>query len=411
MSAGRLKIAMLSVHSCPIGELGTKDTGGMSVYVRELARALGKRGHLVDIFTRFHDPNDSQIVELDENTRLIHLKAGPIADINKLAIYPHLTDFVCDLERFTNLENREYDLVHSHYWLSGWVGEQLQSLWDIPHLAMFHTLAAVKKAIGVGEEEPELRLSTEKELIQNCSRIIAATRREKDELIRYYDAPPNNIGVVPCGVNLDLFKPMDKMDARKQLGLNHLENIALFVGRIDPLKGIDRLLKANTYLQNNQGFKLIIIGGDSNLKPEWLRLKKLSHELGVQDSVLFIGRVKQEELSLYYSAADVFVVSSHHESFGLVALESLACGTPVIATKVGGIESIVQEGKTGNLVTGNIPRSFADKIASILSNQDTVMKSPKYIRASVIDYSWSNIAEAIIEQYRTTLKNRVDRAA
>ncbi|MBW2092346.1 MAG: glycosyltransferase [Deltaproteobacteria bacterium] len=411
MNAKQLRIAMLSVHSCPIGELGTKDTGGMSVYVRELARALGKLGHSVDVFTRLHGPDDSKIVKLGENTRLIHLKAGRNGNMHKLAIYPHLTDFVCDLEKFINLENREYDLLHSHYWLSGWVGEKIQGLRGIPHMIMFHTLGAVKNAVGVGEIEPELRVTTEKELAKSCNRIVAATAREKAELIRYYGAPLDSISVVPCGVNLELFKPEDKKAARQQLGFNYLESIVLFVGRIDPLKGIDRLLEAKACLQNNPEFKLIIIGGDDHLKPEWLKLKRISRDLGLGDSVLFVGRVKQEDLSLYYSAADVCVVPSHHESFGLVALESLACGTPVVATKVGGIEDIVQEGKTGYLVTGDISRSLADRIATVLSDSNAGLYSPNVLRSSVIEYSWANIADAVIEVYRGMLKNSVARAA
>ncbi len=406
-----MKIAMLSVHSCPLGELGTKDTGGMSVYVRELARSLGKLGHSVDVFTRLHDPNDSQVVALGENARLIHIKAGHKRNMHKLAIYPHLTNFICELERFRNSENREYDLVHSHYWLSGRVGEKLQALWDIPHIIMFHTLGAVKNVIGVGEVEPGLRLSSEKEVAKSCNRIIAATNREKAELSKYYNVPLDIVSVVPCGVNLQLFKPEDKNTARRQLGLNGLESIILFVGRIDPLKGIDRLLKARTYLTDNPELKMIIIGGDDHLKPEWLRLKKITRDFGIENSVLFVGRVDQEDLPLYYSAADVFVVPSHHESFGLVALESLACGTPVVATKVGNIENIIQEGKTGYLVSGDIPRSLAERIAAVLSDSRAGLYVPEVIRDSVVEYSWSKIAAAVVETYRVMFKDRVVRAA
>jgi len=409
--ARRLKIAMLSVHSCPVGELGTKDTGGMSVYVRELARALGNRGHTVDIFTRLHDPKDSQIMELGDNARLIHIKAGYNGDMHKMAIYPHLADFLTALENFRKHDARKYDLVHSHYWLSGWVGGKVQDLWAIPHIAMFHTLGAVKNAIGVGEKEPELRVATETEIIKSCHRIIAATKREKEELMRYYNAVPETIGVVPCGVNLELFKPVDKKTAREQLGLNHERKIILYVGRIDPLKGVDRLITAGAYLKNKYGLKLIIIGGDDQLKPEWQRLKKLSHKLRFQDSVTFVGRIKQEELPLFYSAADVLVIASHHESFGLVALESLACGTPVVATKVGGIEGILRQGETGYVVTDDVPRSLATKITQILSRPHPGLNPPDSIRASITGFSWSNIADAMIEEYAFMLKHGIAQAA
>ena len=206
---GQLKIAMLSVHSCPVGELGTKDTGGMNVYIRELAQELGNRGHAIDIYTRFHNPKDRQMIALGKNVRLIHLKAGKNGDINKLAIYPHLTEFFYGLKRFKKDKGFHYDLVHTHYWMSGKVGNWIQSSWDVPHILMFHTLGAVKNITGIGEEEPELRVATEKQLMKSCDRIIASTDREKEELIRYYDASPETIGVVPCGVNLDLFQPVD----------------------------------------------------------------------------------------------------------------------------------------------------------------------------------------------------------
>ena len=162
MVNGKLKLALLSVHSCPVGNLGGKDTGGMNVYVRELAYQLGQQGHLVDVYTRVHDPNDPQIVEIGQNARLIHLKAGVVDDMNKLLVYAYLPDFVCNLEDFRRNNDLEYDLVFSHYWLSGWVGQFLQRWWNVPQMIMFHTLGAVKNALDIGEDEPELRIETER---------------------------------------------------------------------------------------------------------------------------------------------------------------------------------------------------------------------------------------------------------
>ena len=404
MEAEHLRIAMLSIHSCPIGELGTKDTGGMNVYIRELARELGRRGHRVDVYTRRHDPKDSQIIELNECTRLIHLRAGYNGDMHKLAIYPHLPDFSCALENFTKREGLQYDLVHSHYWLSGRVGNWVQECWDVPHILMFHTLGAIKNLIGVGEEEPGLRLATEQKLVKTCNYIIASTEREKGELIRHYGAHPERIGVVPCGVNLDLFRPVDKASARKQLGFYQNAGIVLYVGRFSPLKGIDRLLAAMTYLKYNQALRLVIIGGDGHNAPDSQKLERLSRELGIQDAVTFAGRIGQEALPLYYSAADVLVVPSHHESFGLVALESLACGTPVVATKVGAMEAIIREGETGSILTNATPRSLADKIQSFVSRGHGEAHTTDAIRASVVKFGWSNIADALIEEYRGVIR-------
>ncbi|UCH86725.1 MAG: glycosyltransferase [Dehalococcoidia bacterium] len=374
----------------------------MSVYIRELARELGRRGHSVDIYARAHDPTDDQIVELGENARLIHLEAGEVEDIHKLVVYSYLADFLCELDWFTKRNGLQYDLIHSHYWLSGWLGRCLQPFWDVPHVTMFHTLGAVKNAVGMGEDEPELRIRAEKTLARDCHRIIAATEKEKDDLIRYYDAPPETVKVIPCGVNLDLFHPVDKESARQRLGFDD-DGIILFVGRIDPLKGIDRLLAAMTYLKRRQGLRLVIIGGDDDSEAEVERLRRLSEELRVQDSVTFAGPVGHEVLPSYYSAAHVCVIPSYHESFGLVALESLACGTPVVAAGVGGIESVVRQGETGYVVKDNAPVRLADRIAALLSRPDGSAQSANSVRASVLRFGWPNIAETIIEEYKLVL--------
>jgi len=338
MPASRLRIAMLSAHSCPIGTLGAKDTGGMSVYIRELARELGKQGHLVDVYTRVHDPRDGQIYELGQNARLIHLRAGEDKEINKLAVYSHLPVFACNLENFRKRDGLQYDLVFSHYWISGLVGEYLQQQWNVPHITMFHTLGTVKNTIGVSKDEPELRIETERNLAQKCQHIIAPTEKEKEKLIRHYGASPEKISVVPCGVSLEQFKPLDKAWAKQYLGFGN-DKIILFVGRIDPLKGIDKLIKALPYLQNIQGLRLVVIGGGEHSQREIEQLQKLACNLKIQDSVTFLGLIKHEQLPYFYSAADACVIPSYYESFGLVALESLACGTPVVATDVGNLKN------------------------------------------------------------------------
>jgi len=364
----------------------------MSVYVREVARQLGKQGHLVDVYTRVHDPKDPQIVNLGQNARLIHLRAGEGEEIHKLAVYCNLPDFAGNLENFRKHNGLQYDLVFSHYWLSGRVGKYLQRWWNIPHITMFHTLGAVKNAIGIGEDEPDLRIETERYLAKNCHRIVAATEKEKEELILRYGASPETISVVPCGVNLELFQPMDKETAKQRLGFDD-DKIILFVGRIEPLKGIERLLRAMSRLQNRHRLRLVIIGGDDHSQYEMERLQRLSRALHIQDSVTF------------YSAADACVVPSYYESFGLVALESLACGTPVVAANVGGIKSIIQQGETGYVVIDNTPRYLADKIALLLSKPSSNAKSALSIRTSVAQFSWSNIAEAIIQECRLVLAN------
>ncbi len=404
MPACQLRIAMVSAHSCPIGSLGEKDTGGMSVYIRELAHELGKQGHLVDVYTRVHDPKDRQTYELGQNARLVHLRAGEDEEIHKLAVYSHLPEFTYNLESFRKDNDLQYDLIFSHYWLSGLVGEYLQQQWNVPHITMFHTLSAVKNTIGIGEDEPELRIEAERGLAQNCYHIIVPTEKEKEELVRHYGALPERIGVVPCGVNLEQFKPVSKESARQYLGFGN-DKIILFVGRIDPLKGIDKLIKAIHYLQNIQGLKLVIIGGGENSQREVEQLQKLACNLNIQDSVTFLGLIKHEQLPYFYSAADACVVPSYYESCGLVALESLACGTPVVATDVGNLKSVIRQGETGYVITGNAPHHLADKIALLLSRRSTDTESALSIRASVSRFSWSNIAEAIIRECQLVLAN------
>ena len=402
MPAGQLRIAMLSAHSCPLGQPGAKDTGGMSVYIRELAGELGKQGHSVDVFTRVHDVKDNQIYSLGQNARLIHLKAGEGEEIHKLAVYSHLPDFACNLENFRKQNNLQYDLVFSHYWLSAWVGEYLQQWWRIPHLAMFHTLGAVKNTIGIGEDEPELRIEMERDLAQNCHHIIAPTEKEKEALVRHYGASPERISVIPCGVNLELFQPVDKELARRELGFTD-SKLILFVGRIEPLKGIDQLLQAIPYLPNTEGLRLVIIGGDEHNQDEMERLQELSRSLHIQDAVTFLGLVKQERMPYFYSAADVCVVPSYYESFCLVVLESLACGTPVVGTDVGDLRDVIRQGETGYIVSGNSPHQLADKIALLLSQPRRDTESTLAIRASVSRFSWSNVAETIIREFQLVL--------
>jgi D-inositol-3-phosphate glycosyltransferase len=398
-----LKIAMLSIHSCPIGELGTKDTGGMNVYIRELARELGNRGHRIDIYTRSHDPRDPQVIEINENVRVIHLKAGKNGYMHKLDIYPYLSDITAALEDFRTREGIHYDLIHSHYWLSGQVGIWAQNLWKIPHVIMFHTLGAVKNTTGVGEAEPRLRIAAEEQLVKNCDRIITATERETAELARFYNAPAARMQIIPCGVDINLFRPLDQATARRQLDFDPAAKLLLYVGRLEPQKGIERLLAAISHLKHLPKIKLAVIGGDGHHEPEFQRLLQLSKELDIRDKVFFAGRVDQQDLPPYYSAANLLVVPSHHESFGLVALEALACGTAVVASDVGAMRDIIIENETGCVVSPADPPGLAEKIEAYFKVLRFKFGSPETIRNSVAGFAWPNIADALTEAYATVL--------
>ncbi|MDD5701215.1 MAG: glycosyltransferase [Dehalococcoidales bacterium] len=393
MPVNHYNIAILSVHSSPLGQPGTGDTGGMSIYIRELTRELIKTGHTVDIYTRVQDPVTPEIIQIAPGARQIHIQAGKPADIDKLLIYSHVPDFACKIESFREQHRLQYDLVFSHYWISGIAGWYLQNWWEIPQMVMFHTLGAVKNAIGIGEDEPDLRIDKEKQIALYCHRIIASTEKERAALNRYYDVPPEKISVIPCGVNLDLFQPQDKTAARKKLNLSG-GKIILFVGRIERLKGTEKLIQALSLLKDINP-RLIIVGEDGNRPGESLGLKNLAERLGLRDSVSFTGLVEYDRLPDFYNAADVCVFPSYYESFGLVPLESLACGTPVVATDVGNLRNIIRQEETGYVLPDNQPLLLAEKIKAVLSQPDLYAGRASHIRESVMDYGWQKIAAAV----------------
>ena len=396
---------MLSIHSDPMGELGTKDTGGMSVYIRELARELGRLEHRIDIYTRSQADEKQSVAHLYDNVRLIHLGIPNGDSLSKLALYPCLPQFLQALEDFRAAENLAYDLIHSHYWLSGRLGKWAQNSWNRPHVATFHTLGKVKNQTGVGIPEPGFRIAAEKEIVSSCQRILTPTARERDNLIRLYGAPVEKIGVVPCGVNLDIFFPETKAAARDKLGLDPADTIILYVGRFDPLKGLNSLLNAMTFFKNNDRIRLAIVGGDGHKTPEYQKLAQDIRNLGIEEKVMLAGRVDQHKLPPYYNAADVLVMPSHYESFGMVALEALACGRPVVATPVGAIDSLIRTTQAGYIVPDPSPRCLADGIQSIIS--DRSIPSAAEIRNSVIEFSWSNVASAIIAEYESAIRQQL----
>lgn len=392
-----LTIAMLSIHSCPLGQLGGRDTGGMNVYIRELAGELGRRGHSVDIYTKRHSVHHEQIMNIGERVRLIHLDTEAEEDTPKVAIYASLQNMLCGIENFRKSDMRQYDIIHSHYWLSGIMGAQLHMWWHIPHMVMFHTLGIPKNSSDANNNEPELRIEKEKEVIRHSDRIIAATEVEKASLISSYGASPSRVAVIPCGVNMNLFKPVDREKARQHLNLTH-KNIVLFVGRLEHLKGLRQLIKAMSLVNESADTALIVVGGDEHSKGELLQLQRLAQNLNVAERIYFIGSVEQDKLPTYYSAADVCIVPSYYESFGMVALESLTCGTPVVAADVGGMRQIIRDEVMGYIVPTNEPALLADRISLVLTQKkrahDIVTR-----QSAVTEFSWSHIAQRILEEY------------
>jgi D-inositol-3-phosphate glycosyltransferase len=402
MAITPLRIAMLSLHSSPLGALGTRDTGGMSVYVRELAGELGRRGHRVDVFTRRPDPPAPQVEPLGPNVRLVHLDGAGGGHDGKLGLYPSLPRFLASLESFRAGEGGGYDLVHSHYWLSGCLGAGAARRWAVPHVIMFHTWGAAKNRAGCGEDEPALRLEAERELAGSCDRVVAPTAREGDELVRTGGAPSDRVAVIPCGVDLERFWPRDRAESRRRLGLDGGGPILLYVGRFVPVKGCARLLEALARLGPRPGLRLVLVGGDGPESPAARALEERARALGLAGRVAFRGRVDQEEMPSYYAAADLLVVPSHYESFGLATLEALACGTPVASTRVGAAEEVLDSAVNGALLDPE-PAALARGLDAALDRALAGAWPRDGVRASVASYGWPRVAEAVLAMYREVL--------
>jgi len=389
-------IAVVSVHTSPLSRPGTRDSGGMNVYIRELSREMGRRAHTMDIFTRRVDPATPEVVVIDERTRVIQIEAGAL-DADKNSVRRYLPQFRSGVLAFQQREGRSYDLVHSHYWLSGWVGQALKAHWGVPHVIMFHTLGEAKNRAHLPEQEPYDRIAGERLLAQGADRIICASESEKGTLVSLYDTPTHRVSCIPCGVDTERFRPMNRSHIRRQLGLPLKEPLVLFVGRIEPLKGIDILLRAVSRIESS--FRLLVVGGDGKDAERKAQLRALADKLGIGERVSFLDAVPHENLPLYYNAADVCVVPSHYESFGLVALEAMACGIPVVASRVGGLQETVQDGLTGYLVPLRCPQPFADRLDLLLSNERLRRRLGGEARATVERFRWSEVAARVEDVY------------
>lgn len=408
---------MLSVHTCPLAMMGGKKTGGMNVYVRDLARELGRLGIQVDVFTRSEDMCQPQVKhDLGYGARVIHVKAGPEVPVRPPEILPHLDEFVDGVLEFAAHENAAYDVIHGHYWLSGLVAEKLRDAWlaqsgkRLPIIQMFHTLGHMKNQINPNKDEqaPQSRIDGEMRVIHEIAdRITSPTIAELNQLQALYGASGDNVTLISPGVDLSRFKPVERNAARDYIGINQNEFNIMFVGRIEPLKGIDTLIEAAAILRDNHPDEMAnssftIVGGDpwaENPQTEMARLQGLRDELQVQDIVGFVGAKNQNELPYYYSAADVVVMPSHYESFGLVALEAMAMGTPVIASEVGGLAHLVRDARTGFHIPPRNPEALAHRICDLMFNPGLVEKLGNQARQYARQYDWSVVACNIWSEY------------
>ena len=370
----------------------------MNVHVRELARAMGNLGVIVDVFTRDHDyccdggdPGNGKV-------NYVHVPAGPPdAPLGDLPAY--LDDFANGVQDYQQRNKVRYTAIHSHYWLSGWAGAKIAAATEVPQVVTFHTLSRIKMQSRSGEQEPPVRQETEEQIIAGADCVVAFSPHERDAMVRLYGADRNRVELIPCGVDLSRFRPVGRTEARRQLGLNG-HKVMLYVGRIEPLKGADLLLHAAASLESDEGVQVLVVGSDAEGSGELERLHQMSNDLQLGDTVEFVGRVPQERLALYYSAADVCVVPSFYESFGLAALESMACGTPVVATRVGGLSTIVQHGRTGYLKSWRCPEAFAQSVEIIMANEDLRDSMGRAARHRAETLSWDQVAGRLLELYQ-----------
>ena len=400
------RVAFIVFHACPLAAPGQGKSGGMNVYVRELARALGDRGVHVDLFTRIHPQTDSMIEQVSPMVRVVHLPGGdPESPMESM--YGHLPEFVEAVREFQQSNRLDYQLVHSHYWLSGWVGRILAQELCVPHVITFHTLGLIKMQSRAGEVEPPERQVVEQELMASAQRIVAFSAHERDAMIRLYQAQAGRIAVAPCGVDLSLFRPLDQQQARQRLGLNG-EKVFLYVGRLEPIKGLELLLHTTAQLETCEPVRVLVVGGEANGDQEVDRLRLLARTLDVDDIFDFVGRVDQEDLPWYYNAADVCVVPSYYESFGLVALESMACGTPVVAARVGGLSTIVEHGSTGYLKSWRCPEGFANSLEMIISSSRLQESLGLAARRRAEGMGWDQVADTLSQLYDTLTNEPVE---
>lgn len=407
------RIAVLSVHTSPLARLGSHDSGGMNVYVRRLSEELGRLGIAVDVFTRRFDSHSPAVVEFGPSVRLLHVKAGPPRYVSKHDLLDYLPEFVGGVKRVRDGLDEGYALVHGHYYLSGWVGAVLAQCWQVPHVQSFHTLARVKNdALPDSATRESLhRIDVEAKVLASADRIIATSPSDKQDMIRHYGASPQKISVIPPGLDLSLFHPLERNVAKRRLGLDRVQML-LFVGRMDRIKGVETLLHAARQLSTADPrlqLRVLIVGGDRQVRVvddasrELVRLRSLVAELGLSRVVKFVGPKDQDELPLYYAAADVCVVPSYAESFGMVAVEAMACGTPVVASAVGGLRSTIVDGVTGFLVPSGRPEAFAAKIQALLESPELRARLGGAAEQAASHYRWPSVARQLAGVYRSLI--------
>ncbi|SDX55119.1 D-inositol-3-phosphate glycosyltransferase [Modestobacter sp. DSM 44400] len=403
------RVATLSVHTSPLDQPGAGDAGGMNVYIVEVSRRLAARGIAVDVFTRATSSDLPPVVEMSPGVTVRHVSAGPFEGLGKDDLPAQLCAFTAAvLREEAQHEPGHFDVVHSHYWLSGQVGWLARDRWGVPLVHSAHTLAKVKNAaLAEGDApEPRARVIGEEQVVAEADRLVANTADEAAQLVRWYDADPRRTLVIPPGVDLQRFSPGDRQRARQRIGVPADAVVLLFVGRIQPLKGPDLLLHAAARMLADDPplrakLQVLVVGAPSGsglAEPQ--RLQELAVSLGVRDVVRFLPPQPPEQLAEHYRAADVAVVPSHNESFGLVALEAQACGTPVVAAAVGGLHTAVDDGVSGRLVAGRDPADYAAAIRGVLAGRELLAAGA---RRHASRFGWDRTVDSLVDAYAAAM--------
>ena len=410
------RVATLSVHTSPLEQPGAGDAGGMNVYVVEVSRRLAARGIAVDVFTRATSSEQPPVVEMSPGVTVRHVSAGPFEGLGKQELPAQMCAFTAAvLREEAQHEPGHFDVVHSHYWLSGQVGWLARDRWSVPLIHSAHTLAKVKNAaLAEGDEpEPRARVIGEEQVVAEADRLVANTDEEARQLVDFYGADPRRTLVIPPGVDLQRFRPGDRQAARQRIGVAPDAVVLLFVGRIQPLKAPDMLLHAAARMLADDPalrprLQVLVVGAPSGsglAEPQ--RLQELAVSLGVTDVVRFIPPQAPEQLADHYRAADVTVVPSHNESFGLVALEAQACGTPVVAAAVGGLSTAVADGVSGVLVDRRDPADYAAAIRRVLAGRELLAAGARRHAAA---FSWDRTTDALVGAYAAAMAELRDGA-
>ncbi len=407
------RIALISVHGDPAIEIGKEEAGGQNVYVRHVGEALAQLGWQVDMFTRKISPEQDTIVQHHPNCRTIRLEAGAVEFVPRDNLFAYLPEFVDNFLDFQKENSVNYPLIHTNYWLSSWVGMRLKKIQGSKQVHTYHSLGAVKyNTIKTVPLIASTRLAVEKEVLETAERIVATSPQEKEHM-RSLVSTKGNIDIIPCGTDIERFGCINRQAARVQLGLKPEDKVVMYVGRFDYRKGIETLVRAvaQSRFRGEKNLKLIIGGGSRPGHSDGMereRIEGIVAELGMSDFTIFPGRLSQDILPTYYAAADVCVVPSHYEPFGLVAIEAMASYTPVVASDVGGLQFTVVSEETGLLAPPQNEEAFAVAIDRILANPLWRDKLGQAARKRVeTKFSWNGVAAQLSQLYTQLLQPKV----